>query len=432
MVYRTTAIIALQLILIQNAFSQCINRVLPNCGQNIIPEVVINTPTTAPLILDRPLELAPVIIQDSSVANSLANALQLLVVSNLLSNTLPNPCCEVLAPAFTPVEIAPNYVPIEVIGGNGAIMAPNFFKLLLIELLVNKVMSSYLQQAQQYFQVPGQSYYQISGTPPTQAVSHPYKPSVPTSYQPSVSSTYMDYSSYPTLTSPYTVAENFQSYKIPVPNSAQPPKIPSSPLVSKPTNSPKITHSGYDSNVLNNLAIALQLLILNNLLNTPISEQVLIPNPFSTHQKTKNEYESVQTINPVAAYYETSSSYSNNYLNSHVPVSQSYSTHAQPTEYRAYFETNPYDQTTLSQYSLPNANYLGSNNLGGLLGSFGVPPATTRPGLNLKSPYDAIASAPFSENTSSSPFEYTKNDFQSPYSAILAADNNKDLFSIDF
>ncbi|CAK1593143.1 unnamed protein product [Parnassius mnemosyne] len=126
MVYRVAAIIALQLILIQNAYSQCINRVLPNCGQNIVPEVMINSPTMAPLILDRPLETAPTIIQDSSVANRLANALQLLVVSNLLSSTLPNPCCEILAPAFTPVDIAPNYAPIEVIGGGFSPFAPPY------------------------------------------------------------------------------------------------------------------------------------------------------------------------------------------------------------------------------------------------------------------------------------------------------------------
>ena len=40
------------------------------------------------------------IIQDSTVANNLANALQLLVVSNLLSNTLPLSQPDVVVPAL--------------------------------------------------------------------------------------------------------------------------------------------------------------------------------------------------------------------------------------------------------------------------------------------------------------------------------------------
>lgn len=43
------------------------------------------------------------IIQDSTVANNLANALQLLVVSNLLSNTLPV-ANEIVVPAYPAME----------------------------------------------------------------------------------------------------------------------------------------------------------------------------------------------------------------------------------------------------------------------------------------------------------------------------------------
>ncbi|KPJ10939.1 hypothetical protein RR48_10119 [Papilio machaon] len=118
MSHRTAAFFVIQLIVIQNVYSQVVNRVVPNCGQNIVPELMIGTPTVTPLVMERPYEVAPTIIQDSSVANSLANALQLLVVSNLLSTTLPSANCEVLAPAFAPIEmLAPNYAPVEVIGG---------------------------------------------------------------------------------------------------------------------------------------------------------------------------------------------------------------------------------------------------------------------------------------------------------------------------
>ncbi|CAH2056283.1 unnamed protein product, partial [Iphiclides podalirius] len=98
-------------------YSQCVNRMVPNCGPNVVPELMISAPAVSPLVLERPYEFAPTIIQDSSVANSLANALQLLVVSNLLSSTLPNAGCELLAPAFGPVEMLPSYAPIEVYGG---------------------------------------------------------------------------------------------------------------------------------------------------------------------------------------------------------------------------------------------------------------------------------------------------------------------------
>ncbi|XP_053621394.1 uncharacterized protein LOC128681485 [Plodia interpunctella] len=60
-------------------------------GPNVV-EPVLSAPVTVPA--------TTTIIQDSSVANNLANALQLLVVSNLLSTTLPTsaPPVEVVSP----------------------------------------------------------------------------------------------------------------------------------------------------------------------------------------------------------------------------------------------------------------------------------------------------------------------------------------------
>ncbi|XP_050669017.1 uncharacterized protein LOC126968203 [Leptidea sinapis] len=54
----------------------------------------------------------PTVVHDSSVANSLANALQLLVVSNLLSNTLPVSApvgAEVLFPSEIPAQLKCNF-----------------------------------------------------------------------------------------------------------------------------------------------------------------------------------------------------------------------------------------------------------------------------------------------------------------------------------
>ncbi|PZC74164.1 hypothetical protein B5X24_HaOG208236 [Helicoverpa armigera] len=104
--------------------AQCLNRILPNCGPNILPLPVSETilpnqmiigPNYAPPILEVPYGLETVItnhalpsttiIQDSTVANNLANALQLLVVSNLLSNTLPTSTPEIIVPGFgSPLE----------------------------------------------------------------------------------------------------------------------------------------------------------------------------------------------------------------------------------------------------------------------------------------------------------------------------------------
>ncbi|VVC91450.1 unnamed protein product [Leptidea sinapis] len=119
----------LEAIAIQTAYSQCLNRIINGCAPNVYENLLPNNliigpqgipilptlapaapclPTLAPAAPCLPtlaqssiLPVAqnvipeypyPTVVHDSSVANSLANALQLLVVSNLLSNTLPGPC----------------------------------------------------------------------------------------------------------------------------------------------------------------------------------------------------------------------------------------------------------------------------------------------------------------------------------------------------
>ncbi|KAI8441328.1 hypothetical protein MSG28_014949 [Choristoneura fumiferana] len=89
--------------------------VVPGCGcggVDILPgQVLVNQPAYTNLIPGlAPGLISPAIvngqyalpgtniIQDNSVANNLANTLQLLLVSNLLSNTLPN-APELVVPA---------------------------------------------------------------------------------------------------------------------------------------------------------------------------------------------------------------------------------------------------------------------------------------------------------------------------------------------
>ncbi|CAG9573505.1 unnamed protein product [Danaus chrysippus] len=104
--------LAVQTIIVQMVFGQCLNRVVPSCGQNVVETVLPNQflirepglipgPIFQPQVVPAPVVPSPVvselgypqtIVQDGGVANSLANALQLLVVSSLLSNTLPGPC----------------------------------------------------------------------------------------------------------------------------------------------------------------------------------------------------------------------------------------------------------------------------------------------------------------------------------------------------
>ncbi|KPJ10938.1 hypothetical protein RR48_10118 [Papilio machaon] len=295
-------------------------------------------------------------------------------------------------------------------------MSPRVLEFLVIEGLISTVFASYLQQGSQYFQVPGQQYYQIPSTPShpttnsyvsTHSHANSYVPPAPSVYQPTAS-LYHDYSSYSPATPQIT------TYRPPVPPVAsvapvtpvEPPKV--SPITpTKPKISPTLSPKGFDSNVLNNLAIALQLLIVSNLLNSPLSES--LPNVRNAIQQ-RIEHETIQPTNSFSIY----------------PSNEALSQYSPTQDYQAYFETNPYEP---SNPSYPNANYLGSShNLGGLLGT-SIPPATPRQGLKLQSPYDALANG-FAEHLPI--FEQKKRDFQSPYAAILAADNTKDLFSMDF
>lgn len=89
----------------------------PPCQQFLQSPIVEAVPTFGcgyPQVLPVPQQVVQVpqqvvptaVVQDSSVSNNLANALQLLVVSNLLSNTLPFNEAEVVVPYGGIVEQA--------------------------------------------------------------------------------------------------------------------------------------------------------------------------------------------------------------------------------------------------------------------------------------------------------------------------------------
>ncbi|XP_045782273.1 uncharacterized protein LOC123878941 [Maniola jurtina] len=156
---------------------------------------------------------------------------------------------------------------------------------------------------------------------------------------------------------------------------------------------PKTSSRALDTDVINNLAIALQLLIVNNIINHPRSEST---------ESMSNLSDSILEL-------------------------------VYPTELPA---SNPYNLQ--SPCEMCNAKFLGSSNFGddgiiskGMLGlgSYGTGSPLSRSGFNLMSPYDAIAASSSLSDPSPSAFTL-KSNFQSPYAAMMAADNNKDLFSM--
>ncbi|CAG9134266.1 unnamed protein product [Plutella xylostella] len=109
MVSKALVVFCIQAVAFQAVYSQYIPQVLTNqCGQQILPSpTVIPSPQTT-------------VIQDSSVSNNLANALQLLVVSSLLNNALPFNQQEVLVPtcggSYITEQVIPQVVP-QVVNG---------------------------------------------------------------------------------------------------------------------------------------------------------------------------------------------------------------------------------------------------------------------------------------------------------------------------
>lgn len=80
-----------------------------------------------------------------------------------------------------------------------------------------------------------------------------------------------------------------------------------------------------------------------------------------------------------------------------------------------------------SLYAMPNSKFLGTSYTEPTL--VGVPRPNVRSSMTLMSPYEALGSnSGYSDSILTS--RYNKNDFKNPYAAILAADGNKDVYSL--
>ncbi|KAL0809560.1 hypothetical protein ABMA28_011093 [Loxostege sticticalis] len=182
-------------------------------------------------------------------------------------------------------------------------------------------------------------------------------------------------------------------------------------------------NGGVDAALLNNLAMALQLLIVSNLLGSP---QESTPEPVPTY------YESKDPVQAVSVSYAPHPQ--------HKPV-QATPVPQKPAQNQYYqYEQQIAPPTYAPQpqtMSMPNANFVGSSGFADnpFMGS--VPPISgaspSRSGFTLMSPYEALSpSSPWSDPILSSPYGSvmtSMKDFQSPYAAIMASEN-KDLFSL--
>ncbi|XP_013185664.2 uncharacterized protein LOC106131198 [Amyelois transitella] len=185
-----------------------------------------------------------------------------------------------------------------------------------------------------------------------------------------------------------------------------PPKQVAPTVVTTPE---KPATNSVDMDLLNNLAIALQLMIVNNILASPTSETAAAPTPTNTEAKTTTPlFESLENLS-FAPIQNDLPQFANQYQN---------------------YQPNLYEQHN----QMPNSNFVGSSGFGDSNPFMGTvpPPSPSRSGLTLMSPYEALSpNSPYLDPILSSPYGSvmsSKKDFQSPYSSILGSD--KDYFSM--
>lgn len=169
----------------------------------------------------------------------------------------------------------------------------------------------------------------------------------------------------------------------------KPVQIPDDPLTIEDKRK-----SRRDPNVLNNLAIALQLLIVSNIISNPPD----LTDTFKSIEKY-NAYKS--EVNKLDEQLNNLSDAYNKEYSNKMPL-------------QSLFETNASEL----QRAMPNSKFLGDS---GMM-DYSFPKSLPARASGLKSPYEAI-------NTFEGP-QFVKNDFQNPYSAMTAFDNNKELFSM--
>lgn len=191
------------------------------------------------------------------------------------------------------------------------------------------------------------------------------------------------------------------------------PNLPPA-LSNFPIASPNGQTTGVDVSVLNNLAIALQLLILSNILNS----------------------------SPEVSELNSSSSNTESLPNPTKPKSVSY----MPVNNNENQYTNVPTQKDEDIINLLNANFLGTSNFAEnsmMLHNFGGNPvlqgsskkmSNPRTGFTLMSPYEALGpNSAFSDPILSSPYasSYGRSEFNSPYSDFEPYSGfDSDLFSM--
>ncbi|CAB3241615.1 unnamed protein product [Arctia plantaginis] len=227
----------------------------------------------------------------------------------------------------------------------------------------------------------------------------------------------------------------------------------------EPCELPSPKDSNIDGKLLNNLAIALQMLILSNILNTSPTDKAsdvckpkiaespqnnFSPTPTTysqTHSPTESSYSPFQlsysppqtSYSPPQTTYSSQPSYSQPQY-SYTQPQNSYS----PTQNTYGQNPNSYSPTQ-SNYSPPQTEYyisqpeqiLPSANLVSI-SNFAEPKLEqtlkrTRNNFDFVSPYEALAKS-YSDSSSAYMPSVSRRDFQSPYTMI---DTNMDFFPMN-
>lgn len=184
---------------------------------------------------------------------------------------------------------------------------------------------------------------------------------------------------------------------------------------------PPVNDVSLDLQVLNNMAIALQLLIVSTFLALPNTDPSVGDYVSRTLQNLPPIFSDEVTTYPRPSCQQSSYVVQGQPLS--YPQQQPTCPYAGPSNpQNPYVTQGSYGISPVSSLPppapIPNANFLGSS-CGGNPLSYGVPTPTPRVGLALMSPYEAIRSdSPFSDPILSSPYGNiitSKRDFQSPY-----------------
>ncbi|XP_048002344.1 proline-rich receptor-like protein kinase PERK10 [Leguminivora glycinivorella] len=268
-------------------------------------------------------------------------------------------------------------------------------------------------------QMPATKYIQMGNMGPVRPTV-PNIPNVPMPYSTNPISTlinnYLPNLPYSNLPIPFNLpnvpspmmpmSPSQMNIPVPLPFSNTPPVMPVSSVnsLSLPPNlKPSSPTNFIDPTVMNNLAIALHLLILNNLLHP--------------------EQESSKT-SPVESQTPASPVYTQN------PPKE---TTATVSPYPQSYYQEPQETPPIPPYAPPNSKFLSSSGFvePSLPSLISPMPSSPRTHHSLMSPYEVIATGPPGKDVFAQygPQNY-KADFQSPYNSLTNDNTSKDLFSM--